>query len=279
MTQRDRILVLVLAVAALVGGFWFAVLAPKREEAKSLGDQVAKEQTRLEAARRSAAEARQAKGRYDSDYAAVTRLGKAVPVDDDVASLVYQLERAADGSDVDFRTFKAVAGPATGAATASGIGAVAQAGAAVKSNGGSQSGDASASPAAATQSAAATLPPGATVGAAGFPTMPFSFAFQGSFFDMQRLLGNVQRLVTLRGDRIRVDGRLMTIDGFALEAGEEGFPQVRASLAATAYLLPAGEGSTGGATAQGPAAPATATASSGSGGSSATTTATATGVK
>jgi hypothetical protein len=276
MTQRDRILVLVLAVAALVGGFWFAVLAPKREEAKSLGDQVAKQQTRLEDARRSAAEARQAKARYDADYAAVTRLGKAVPVDDDVPSLVYQLERAADGADVDFRAFKSVAGPATGAAT-SGIGAVAQAGAAVKSNGGSEGGDAPA--VAATQSAAATLPPGATVGSAGFPTMPFSFAFQGSFFDMQHLLGNVQRLVTLRGDRIRVDGRLMTIDGFAIEAGDAGFPQVKASLAATAYLLPAGEGSTGGASAQGPAAPPASAASSGSGGSSATTTATATGVK
>lgn len=278
MTQRDRILVLVLAVTALVGGFWFAVLAPKREEAKSLGEQVAKEQTRLETARRSAAEARQAKARYDGDYAAVTRLGKAVPVDDDVPSLVYQLERAADGADVDFRAFKSVSGPASGGASTSAVGAVAQAGTAVKTNGGSESAGASAPPAAASQAAAATLPPGATVGSAGFPTMPFSFVFQGSFFDMQRLLGNVQRLVTLRGDRIRVDGRLMTIDGFALEAGDKGFPQVRASLAATAYLVPAGEGSTGGATAQGPAAPSTA-ASSGSGGSSATTTATATGVK
>jgi hypothetical protein len=278
MTQRDRILVLVLAVAALVGGFWFAVLAPEREEAKSIGDQVAKAQTRLEAARRSAAQARQAKARYDSDYAAVTRLGKAVPVDDDVPSLVFQLERAADGVDVDFRAFKSVAGPAPGGAATSGIGAVAQAGTAVKSNGASDGGAASPATAAATQSAAATLPPGATVGSAGFPTMPFSFAFQGSFFDMQRLLGNVQRLVTLRGDRIRVDGRLMTIDGFALEAGDDGFPQVKASLAATAYLLPAAEGSTGGATALGPAAPSTA-ASSGPGGSSATTTATATGVK
>ena len=46
----------------------------------------------------------------------------------------------------------------------------------------------------ATQAAAATLPPGATVGAAGFPTMPFTFVFNGRFFDMETFLARVNRL-------------------------------------------------------------------------------------
>ena len=40
----------------------------------------------------------------------------------------------------------------------------------------------------------------------------------------------------------------MTIDAFALSAGDGGFPQVKATLSATTYLLPADQGLTAGAT-------------------------------
>lgn len=74
------------------------------------------------------------------------------------------------------------------------------------------------------------------VGSAGFPTMPFSFAFAGTFFDMEHFLDEVQRFVRVNGDKVDVSGRLLAIDGFGLSAGPGGFPNVKASITATAYL-------------------------------------------
>jgi hypothetical protein len=96
--------------------------------------------------------------------------------------------------------------------------------------------------------------------------MPFSFVFDGSFFDMERFFTGVQRFASI-GDNstLSVRGRLLTVDGFSLTASRFGFPRVKASINATAYLVPQSEGLTGGATAQGPAAtPASTTAPSGS---------------
>ena len=53
------------------------------------------------------------------------------------------------------------------------------------------------------------------------------------------------------------NGRLLTVDGFALEPDDElGFPLLKGTFAITTYLTPAGQGVTAGAT---PAAPAPAT--------------------
>jgi hypothetical protein len=87
--------------------------------------------------------------------------------------------------------------------------------------------------------------------------MPFNFDFQGSFFNMQHFLKSLSGLTSVQGKTISVKGRLLTIDGFSLKAGPNGFPDVDATVAATAYLLPADEGLTAGATPTGPAAGAT----------------------
>ena len=147
-------------------------------------------------------------------------------------SLVYQLEQTAKANKIDFRAIKLTGSTTTtpGAATAS-------------------TGSTS-SPASTVTSA---LPPGATVGSAGFPTMPFSFDFTGTFFDMQRFLKSLDSLTAVKDDKsINVRGRLLTVDGIALKAGPKGFPQVQATVVVTAYLLPADEGLTAGATAASP---------------------------
>jgi len=224
-TARDRIIIVVVLVAAALGGFWFVALAPKRSEAADLKAQIQVASQKLADAQQQAAQARQAKARYDTDYAQVAKLGKAVPKDDALPSLLYQLQSAAHAARIDFTSLQAAADasqaagatvvtkPATGSSTASGS---------------------SAAPA--TQSTAADLPPGATVGSAGFPTMPFSFVFNGSFFDMERFLHDVQRFVRVSGERVDARGRLLSIDGFALNAGPAGFPAVTAKITATAFL-------------------------------------------
>jgi hypothetical protein len=79
--------------------------------------------------------------------------------------------------------------------------------------------------------------------------MPFSFDFDGKFFPLQRFLRSLDDLTTVKGKSISVKGRLLTIDGVALKAGPKGFPDVSATVAVTAYLLPSDEGLTAGATA------------------------------
>ena len=260
MTARDRIIIVVVLVAAALAGVWFVGLAPKRKEATELQAKLDVANQQLTQAQQSAAQAEQAKARYDRDYADVASLGKAVPKSDAIPSLVYQLQAAAHNARIDFSSLK-VAGnatqtvPSTPANTAAAAKSTDNGGSNGSSSNGSSSGGSSsstnaaaASPAPATQAATSSLPPGAAVGSAGFPTMPFSFVFNGTFFDMERFLSEVQRFVRVNGENVDVRGRLLSIDGFALNAGLNGFPSVKASIAATAYLMSPDDAATTSAT-------------------------------
>ena len=55
------------------------------------------------------------------------------------------------------------------------------------------------------------------------------------------------------GDQVVANGRLLTIDGFALKAGGPGFPTLDADFATTSYATPSDQGLTAGATPTGPA--------------------------
>ena len=266
MTTRDRLVIVGVLLVAALAGFWFLALAPKRKEAADLQAQIATQTQQLTTAQARATEAHQAKARYNDDYAAVARLGKAVPKSDALPSLVYQLQSVAHSARIDFTSLK-IAGsggqgptPAASAAPAAPA-ATAAAGGGVSSSPPRVSG-ASTLPAPDTLAAAATLPPGATVGSAGFPTMPFSFVFSGTYFDMERFFGDVQSFVRVKGKQVDVDGRLLSVDGFSLVAGPGGFPNVKASIVATAYLRTATDDDTS------PAPDAAATAAAGSTGSS-----------
>ena len=106
MTGRDRIALIVVLSLGLTAAFWMLMLNPKRKEAAKLGQAVAGQQERLDTARAEVRASQAAQGNFAADYAAVAQLGKAVPTDDDMPSLVYQLESAASRTGVDFRTIK-----------------------------------------------------------------------------------------------------------------------------------------------------------------------------
>jgi hypothetical protein len=276
MTTRDRLVIVGVLLMAALAGFWFLGLAPKRKEAGDLQGQIATQTQQLTTAQAQAATARQAKARYNDDYAAVAKLGKAVPKSDALPSLVYQLQSVAHSARIDFTSLKISGGGGQGptpAAAAAPTPTAASGGAnpSASASGGSSatppaSAPATPSPAPATQAAAATLPPGATVGSAGFPTMPFSFVFSGTFFDMERFFGDVQRFVRVDGKQVDADGRLLSVDGFSLVAGPGGFPNVKANVVATAYLRTPADDST--STAATGAAATAAAGSTGTGSSS-----------
>jgi hypothetical protein len=265
-TKRDRTVILVIGVAALIAGFWMLVLKPKREEVAELKKQVTAETQRRDEALSRVRAGEEARRSYAEDSATIARLGKAVPVGDQTPSLLYQLESEAREQKIDLRLMKVRTG--SGGAAPSGNG----------SSAGSSSTPGTVPEA--TQAAAAVAPPGSTVGPAGFPTMPFSFVFEGDFFKMERLFSSLERFTTTHpsGEDVEVRGRLITIDAFALYKSHVwGWPRVSASVNATAYVLPPGEGAAmpadapvpapaaGGQTASSgnPAKPTTATATAG----------------
>ena len=77
-----------LAVVAIVavGGYWKLVAAPKRAEAAKLETEVATQQAQLAQTQALITTYGGARDDYETNYATVVRLGKAVPADDDTRS-------------------------------------------------------------------------------------------------------------------------------------------------------------------------------------------------
>jgi hypothetical protein len=267
------LLVAVAAVAA-VAAYWMLVLTPKREEASKLSKSIATKQADLKAAQDQLATYEQAKAGYKANYALVARLGKAVPADDDTRSLMVQLAAAAGKSRVDFRTIQV--GGGTGApATPTPAQSANSAGSSSSSSSSGSSGssdtstdtsttpgksgsDSSSSSDSKSGSAAApiaqpvTVPGSTAVGSAGFSELPFQFSFKGSFFNLGDFFQRLDRFVAVNQQRMDVTGRLMVLNSIALAPDSTGFPNIRASIGATTYMLPATEGLTAGASPQGP---------------------------
>ena len=100
MTGRDRIVIIVGAVLAILVAAWMVVVSPEREQASKVGAQVASAQTQLTTAEGQLASARTAQSQYAKAYASVVTLGKAVPPSQEVPSLIYQLAQASDRKSV-----------------------------------------------------------------------------------------------------------------------------------------------------------------------------------
>jgi hypothetical protein len=226
-TTRDRTILVVLGVAAVIAATWLLVVSPKRDQASKLGDQIKTEQAQLTTAQGQVAAGEAARQAYATSYTSLVRLGEAVPADDNVPSLIYQIQGAAHAARVDFRSLQLSGSSSASAPPATSTGS--------------------------TPTSTAPPPPGATAGPAGFPIEPFSFSFRGNFFHLANFLGRLEHFVSATNKRVSVSGRLMTLDAITLQAGPSGFPQIDASISATTFIVPAAQGLTNGAT---PASPA-----------------------
>jgi hypothetical protein len=252
MKSSDRTIIFILPLVALVAAFWLLVLSPKREEASKLDNEVAALESEVAQAQQTADLAEQARDEFPDDYQEVVTLGKAVPQDDDTASLITQLSAVAERSRVDFRSLELSDG-GEGAAPAPEPPATETPPATAEPT--TETADTAATDVAATEATAATLPIGATVGPAGLPVMPYNLQFQGDFFHVADFVAGLDKGVSAEETgEVSVKGRLMTIDGFSLTQDQEnGFPSLLANFAITTYVTPADEGLTSGATPTGPA--------------------------
>jgi hypothetical protein len=240
MTTRDRLVIVGIVALALLAAAWFMAVSPERGEATKLDAEVSAAQAQLASAESEVSEAKAAQTRYATAYASVVRLGKAVPTEQQVPALVYQLDQAAGQKFVNFASIASnAAGSGSGSAPA-------------------------ATPAAA----------GASTG--GFTQMPFTFIFKGTYFSLTHMFDQIDQFtVRTPTGGVQVNGRLLTIQSAKLENVEEGGSNssdlLTGTITATAYVLPAGQGLTGGATAAGPLSSAS-PAASGSGSSSSAAT-------
>jgi type II secretory pathway pseudopilin PulG len=233
MTARDRIVLVVVATLALVVGSWLLVIQPKRSQASKLGTQLTTAQSQLSAARSQVAAGAAARSSYAGYYTELARLGEAVPADDNVPSLIYQLQQAATSTGIDFRylVLASAGSSAPAPAPVAPATAVTNTGAATTA-----------------AAAPATLPPGVTLGPAGLPIEPFTFTFNGNFFHLANFFGRLERFVVVHNQRLSVSGRLISLNAISLSPGPKGFPQISASINATTYLTPQSQGPVSGAT-------------------------------
>ena len=263
--ERDRKILMVVVPLALIAGYWFLVLDPKRQEAGEAAAQLAQAQKKRDDAVALAARLEAARSRFGADYATLIRLGKAIPSEVDMASLLVQLDAAARGTDLEFKQVKSgertvLGTPAAGAtpaapapAAGSGAGASAQP-AQPGAAGAPQSANPGGSPPAAPGAGASTASP------AGLESVPLELSLSGGFSELADFLHRLKRFVRVADDRVLVRGRLMTIDSFALTNGE-GSREMEAEIKGTVYLTPKGQGVTAGASPAGlPGAPAPAAA-------------------
>jgi Tfp pilus assembly protein PilO len=257
MSGNDRTILLVLPLIAAVALFWLVAFSPKQDTAKRLDKQVADLKSKVAAEQQAAQSGQQARKQFPRDYHRLVVMGKAVPVDDETASLIVQVNRIAEGSGVKFDSISS-GGSSTGASSSTAAPATSSS----ASTSSSSSSAATTSSVPATESSAALLPIGATVGSAGLPTMPYSLTFRGTYFEIADFMAGIDGLVKTGSGRIRADGRLVTIDNFSLAPGTTAAPgTLDATLSVTTYVTPADQGLTAGAT---PSAPAAASASTSS---------------
>lgn len=299
-SERDKKILMIIIPLVVVLGYWFVLFAPERKAAADAGKTLQAEQARLSEAQSRASTVQAAKASFADDYAAVVALGKAIPTSVDMPSLLVQLEQAAQGTGIEFKGVTvgeraAAAGSAAPAAAPTGT-----PGAPDPSAPTAPSGDpAQSAPGAAAGTAqagvdAATTPPADPAAAGAAPTDPaaagavpaesaleqvsLEFTFKGDFFALADFFHSLKRFVFVDGDRVRVRGRLMTINSVEYLTDANTFPELNATVSASVFLTPKAEGATAGATPTGPeAAPAAAPVSTASSDSpSPTPTATAT---
>ena len=215
-----------LLVAAL-GAAWMLVVSPERQKASAVNAQVSAAKAQLSTAEGELNSARTGESKYAAAYGSLVSLGKAVPAGDEVPALIFQLSVASAEKNVDFASIVAT-----------------------NSGSGSTSPSPSSSPSA--SSASSTGASGSTSAAsasASLTQMPFTFVFNGGFFSLERLFGQLTALTdrTPTG-ALRISGRLLTIQSVKLapvstgsEAHKGANTELSGTITATAYVLPAGQ--------------------------------------
>lgn len=238
MTGRDRIVIIVLGALAVLAAVFMLLVSPEKHKAAQVSAQAETARSELSSARTKLAEAQRDEKGYAEAYASIVSLGQAVPAEQEVSSLVYELDHASTNDKVNFESIAAGSGGSTASSTP------------------------------------ATTAASAAVG--GFEQLPFTFTFQGTYEELYKLMGRLQGFTVSNPDgSVKVNGRLLSIQGVSLDSGTtasaaSGGGGLKATVTATAYVLPAGQTLTSGASSAAPSGATQASSTGSSTGSPAT---------
>jgi len=118
--SRERTILIVVVLVAVLGAAWVLAVSPERKQANQLSAQVAAAKAQLASAESEEAGARAAQSQYAAAYASVVSLGKAVPASDEVPALIDQLTQASNQKDVDFNSITSGGSGSSGTSAAAG---------------------------------------------------------------------------------------------------------------------------------------------------------------
>jgi Tfp pilus assembly protein PilO len=281
MKGSDKAVVVGVVMAVILAVFYLKVLGPKRDDASSLKKDISALHGQIVQQQQVAAFAEDARQHFPTYYSRLVVMGKAAPTDADTPSLLVELNSIAKRTGVSFGGLQLDSGGDTSSTASSSSSSTPPSGTSstgtsttstTSTTATSTPATTSATPAAATEANAASQPLGATVGAAGLPTMPYTLTFEGSYFDIADFLNGVDDLVHVRGGaEVTANGRLLTIDGFTMTPPQSSSstsgqsssstsghvsasdPKLQVTISVTSYLTPADQGLTAGATPGGPA--------------------------
>ena len=179
MKESTKTAFAVVFVIGIAAAFWLILLGPKRDKASELGDQVTRIQSEVSTEQARAESSLAAKASYSRDYAQLVGLGKAVPTEAATPSLLVQIQGLSTASKTDFNG--------------------------ISGAGGEEGTPESPVP---TEGATQLAPLGATPGPAGLLKMPYTFEFEGGFFDIANFIEGLDSLVTTTDAGLEADGRL-----------------------------------------------------------------------
>jgi hypothetical protein len=226
LSRNNKIILAVAVAAALLGGFWFLVLAPKRTEAAALDTKIAAKQAQASQAQAQLATYEKARASYKATYAKLISLGKAAPADDDVRSLMVQLDSVAGHRNVAFDKVDVGAGDSSASTTS-----------ATTTPATTTSPTTTKGSAPAKQSALATAPGLTPLGTTGVSALAFNLSFSGSFFNLSGYFRQLQRFVAVRNEQVNAKGRLLRVESIDITPGAAGWPDMTAQVGAASYVV------------------------------------------
>jgi hypothetical protein len=71
----------------------------------------------------------------------------------------------------------------------------------------------------------------------GYQAVPIELVFDGNFYDLSDFLYRLRNLVDVRRGALSATGRLFAIDRLVFDEGDEGFPQLKATITIDAFVF------------------------------------------
>ena len=190
--KRDRIVLAIVAAAALVGAFYMLALKPERQKASALQTQIATQQQSLASAQQSYNIGRAAQAALKTDGAQWAALKLAVPAQSNIPALLRLLEKSANADHVAMTSLTLAGSTGASASTAS-------------------------------TPATGTAAPSAT-------PVPIQLNFTGGYVALNKLVSKLTGLVAIAHGSVHATGPLLSINSVTLSGSKSLTGNVSATI-------------------------------------------------